>query len=292
MPVRADLAGLVPETRALYAARGERRGPASADELRAVRAQLPPVRPPDAHAGAVPLWVHAPDGTARGAVLDVPGGGFTLGPTAAGLARAAETARSLGVAVVVPGYRLAPESPWPAAPDDCETAARWLLEHAPARFGTSALAVAGSSAGATLATTTLLRLRDAGLAGAFAGAVLEYGTFDLSGTTPAGRRIAGEWFLEAYAGAVADRTLPDVSPAFGDLRGLPPVLLVVGEHDVLLDDDLAMAERLAAAGVDVDVRVYPEQPHGFTGHPTAMARAARTERDAWLLARLLGPSGG
>ncbi|MGY1652165.1 alpha/beta hydrolase [Geodermatophilus sp. SYSU D01119] len=257
-----------------------------------MRAQLPPVRPPDAHAGEVPLWVHEPPGAARGAVLDLPGGGFTLGPTAAGLERAAETARTLGVVVVVPGYRLAPEHPWPAAPDDCEAAARWLLGHAPARSGTPALAVTGSSAGATLAATTLLRLRDAGLGDAVAGAVLEYGTFDLSGTTPAGRRIAGEWFLTAYAGAVADRTLPDVSPLFGDLRGLPPVLLVVGEDDVLLEDDLVMAARLAAAGVDVDVRVYPGQPHGFTGHPTALARAAREERGAWLSARLPVGSGG
>ena len=290
--VRADLARHLPESRAFHAARGERRGPASEAELREVRARLTPARAPDLHAvdpsgREVPLRVALPpDGRVRGVLLDVPGGGFTLGPSAADDARAAALAGSLGIAVVGVGYRLAPEAPWPAAPDDCETAARWLVEHAAARFGTGALAIGGSSAGATLAAVTLLRLRDAGLAGAFAGAVLQFGTYDLSGTTPAGRRIAGEWFLEAYAGSAPDRTDPDVSPVFGDLRGLPPALLVVGEHDVLLEDDCVMAARLAAAGVDVDLRVYPEQPHGFTGHPTAMARAALAERDAWLLERL------
>ncbi|SFB54696.1 alpha/beta hydrolase fold [Amycolatopsis marina] len=69
-------------------------------------------------------------------------------------------------------YRLAPEHPWPAAPDDCETAALWLLEQAGTRFGTTRLAIGGFSAGATLAMAVLLRLRDRGLADAFGGAAL------------------------------------------------------------------------------------------------------------------------
>jgi acetyl esterase len=192
----------------------------------------------------------------------------------------------LGIAVVGVAHRLAPEHPWPAAPDDCEAAARWLVDCAEARFGTTALAIGGSSAGATLAMTTLLRLRDVGLAGSFAGAVLQFGTYDLSGRTPAGRLIADEYFLQAYVGQVADRTVPDVSPVFGDVRGLPPTLLLVGARDVLLEDNLVMAARLSAAGNDVALRVFPESPHGFTGHPTGMAKAALAGRDAWLAARL------
>jgi acetyl esterase/lipase len=84
---------------------------------------------------------------------------------------------------------------------------------------------------------------------------------------------------------VPDRTVPDVSPVFGDLRDLPPILLVVGALDVLLEDNLVMAARLAAAGVEVDLRVYPESPHGFTGHPTSMAAAALQDRDSWLAER-------
>ena len=86
-------------------------------------------------------------------------------------------------------------------------------------------------------------------------------------------------------GHVAGRTRADVSPVFGDVRGLPPVLLIVGALDVLLEDNLAMAARLSAAGVDVDLRIYPESPHGFTLHPTGMAGAALADRDAWLAER-------
>ncbi|CCH87317.1 Alpha/beta hydrolase [Modestobacter italicus] len=284
----------VPESRAFYAARGERRGPDSLDELRAVRAQQGPPPPTpgttvEQLVGGPRLRISLPTGTeACGVYLDVPGGGFSLGPSAAGDTRNAALAESLGIAVVGVEHRLAPEDPWPAAPDDCEAAALWLVEQAAVRFGTTRLAIGGSSAGATLAVTTLLRLRDRGLAGSFAGAVLQFGTYDLSGTTPAGRLIADEWFLQAYVGHLADRTLPDVSPVFGDLRGLPPALLVVGARDVLLEDNLVMAARLSAAGVPVDVRVYPESPHGFTGHPTGMARAALAGRDAWLVDRLVG----
>jgi acetyl esterase/lipase len=282
----------VPESRAFYAARGERRGPASLEELREARAQqVPPALPAevvvDPSGREVRVRISVPGSArVRGVYLDVPGGGFSLGATAGGEARDAALAEALGIAVVSVEHRLAPEDPWPAAPDDCEAAALWLLDAAEARFGTTALAIGGTSAGATLAVTTLLRLRDRGLADRFAGAVLQFGTYDLSGRTPAGRRIADEYFLEAYVGHVADRTVPDVSPVFGDLRGLPPALLVVGALDVLLEDNLVMAARLAAAGVDVDLRVYPESPHGFTGHPTGMARAALDDRDAWLAERL------
>jgi acetyl esterase/lipase len=135
--------------------------------------------------------------------------------------------------------------------------------------------------------TTLLRLRARGLAGAFAGAALQFGTYDMSGQTPAGRLIDGEYFIEAYAGDVQDRTDPDISPVYGDGRGLPPVLLVVGSLDILLEDNLAMAAHLSAAGVEVDLRVYPESPHGFTLHPTAMARAAWGDIESWLADHVL-----
>jgi acetyl esterase/lipase len=137
--------------------------------------------------------------------------------------------------------------------------------------------------------TTLLRLRDRGVVDRFVGAALQFGTYDLSAQTPAGRLIADEYFLAAYVGHVADRTVPDISPVFGDLRSLPPVLLVVGCTDVLLEDNLAMAARLAAAGNEVDLRIYPESPHGFTGHATATARTALDGIASWLSDRVGRP---
>ena len=134
--------------------------------------------------------------------------------------------------------------------------------------------------------TTLLRLRDSGQVQPFAGAVLQFGAYDLSGRSPSGQLYAGEWFITAYAGHVADRTNPDVSPLYGDLRGLPPALLIVGTLDILLEDTLAMAARLSAAGNEVDLRVFPESPHGFTSLPTAMAAAARHGVESWLASRL------
>ena len=160
-----------------------------------------------------------------------------------------------------------------------------MTNWAEARFGTTKLAIGGFSAGATLAMATLVRLRDRGIA-AFSGAVLQFGTYELSAQTPPGRRICDEYFLDAYAAAAPDRTNPDLSPIFAELAGLPPILIVIGSEDILLEDNLALATRLAVAGTSVDLRIYPASPHGFTGHPTAMAHSALDHIDSWLRDRL------
>nr|WP_202527003.1 alpha/beta hydrolase fold domain-containing protein [Streptomyces sp. SID5770] len=289
----------VDEARDFYRSRKAGRGPGTPEELREARARrsVPAVVDPaaveetvEAAGRRVPVRILTPaGGPPRGVHLDVHGGGFFMDSAAHGDRRNRALADALRVAVVGVDYRLAPEHPWPAAPDDCEAAALWLAEEAGARFGTSRLTIGGSSAGATLALVTLLRLRDRGAAGRFAGAALQFGTYDLSARTPAGRRIADEYFLRAYAGHVEDRTVPDVSPVYGVLDGLPPVLLVVGDEDVLLEDNLALAGRLSSAGNDVELRIYPGAPHGFTGHPTAMAGTALDGVDSWLRDRIARP---
>jgi acetyl esterase len=238
----------------------------------------------------VPVRItHPQGGSPRGVYLEIHGGGFYMSWAARSDYRNRQLADAAGIAVVSVDYRLAPESPWPAAPDDCETAALWLLEETEARFGTSRLAIGGGSAGANLAMTTLLRLRDKGLLEPFVGAALQYGAFDPSCRTPAARQFADEYYLEAYVGGVEDRTNPDISPLFGDLHGLPPALLTIGTLDPVLEDTLLMAMRLSAAGGDVDLRVYPECGHGFLGFPIAMARAANEDIESWLAARFSAP---
>jgi acetyl esterase len=286
------------ESRAFYAAKlaaGGQQGPSNFEELQEARRCLP-ARPGDgrtvahvARAGQaqVPVRVTSSrSGPPRATYLDLHGGGFYMDSAARSDARNVELADALGVTVVSVDYRLAPEHPWPAAPDDCETAALWLVHEGREVFGTEQMLIGGASSGATLAATTLLRLRDRDLIQPIVGAVLQFGAYDLSGRTPGGRLYADEWFIQAYAGHVPDRTDPDVSPLFGDLRRLPPTLLLVGTLDVLLEDNLAMAARLSAAGNEVDLRVFPESMHGFTSHPTPMATAARSEVVMWLATRL------
>jgi acetyl esterase len=302
--IDAELVAYVGESRDFNASSGAGSGthsqpdPSTPEGLQEARARLSvpasPSGPPaverlaEAAGRRVPVRILAPEsGIARGVYLDIHGGGFYLGWAARRDARNRRLADALGVAVVSVDYRLAPEYPWPAAPEDCETAALWLLEEAETRFGTTRLAIGGASAGATLAMTTLLRLRDRGVVKPFVGAVLQFGTYDLSGQTPAGRLLADQFFIQAYAGHVADRTNPDISPVYGDLRGLPSALLVVGSLDIVLEDNLVMAARLSAAGGEVDVRVYPESPHGFTSFPTAMASAAVNDIESWLADRFL-----
>jgi acetyl esterase len=234
----------------------------------------------------VPVRILVPEeGEARGVFLDIHGGGFFMGWAARNDLRNRRLADAVGVAVVSVDYRLAPEHPWPAAPDDCETAALWLLAEAEARFGTTRLAIGGASSGGNLAMTTLLRLRDRDLLDRFVGAALQFGAWDLSGRTPGGRAIADEYLIEAYIGEIDDTTYPDISPIFADLHDLPPALIVVGTEDILLEDNLVMAARLSAAGNEVDLRVYPESPHGFTSFPIAMAEAAVSGIESWLADR-------
>lgn len=288
----------VAAARDFYRARAAGRGPAGFEELKEARAKKPAPRaavPPALEetvevAGVrVPVRIFLPaDGPPQGVYLGIHGGGFYMGSAAQGDERHRALADALGIAVVGVDYRLAPEHPWPAAPDDCEAVALWLAEEAEARFGTSRLAIGGSSAGATLALATLLRLRDRGVADRFTGAALRFGTYDLSARTPSGRLIADEYFIQAYVGHVPDhdRVLPDISPLYADLTGLPPALLVVGAEDVLLEDNLTLAGRLSAAGNDVELRVYPASPHGFTGHPTALAATALDCINSWLRERI------
>ena len=238
--------------------------------------------------GPVPLRIIPPDRESTGAFLHIHGGGWTLGGNDLQDTRLDRLARETGLTVVSVDYRLAPENPYPAAPDDCEAAALWLLgDEGKAALGVGgALAIGGDSAGGHLAALTLVRLRDRhGITGAFGAAVLQYGSFDLS-MTPS-QRLWGErnlvlsvpilnWFVDQFL-PVHDREQrrdPDISPLFAELSGMPPAIFTVGTQDALLDDTLFMEARWRAAGHATELRIWAEAPHGFISLPMTVADAA------------------
>ena len=240
---------------------------------------------------SVPVRIIVPPANPRAVYLDIHGGGFILGAASMGDADNAVLAKELEVAVVSVDYRLAPEHPWPAAPDDCETAALWVLERAMSEFGTDRIVIGGGSAGAHLAAVTLLRMRDRhDAASRFIAADLMCGLYDLSAMSPSGRILmpSSKHYVDAYLRRVPKRarTNADVSPLFADLQGLPPALFTVGTLDAFFEDNLAMAMRWVAAGNLAELAVYPESPHPFIAFPTAMAHAAHRRQLDWLADRL------
>jgi acetyl esterase len=233
--------------------------------------------------GDIPIRVFTPD-VVRGVFLHLHGGGWTLGSAAYQDPFLAALAHSADVAVVSVGYRLAPEHPYPAGPDDCEDAAAWLVANAGREFGTDRLVIGGESAGAHLAVSTLLRLRDRrGITGAFRAAQLIFGAYDLS-MTPSSRRWGDRnlilstpvmtWFNDQFVPGRSpeERRDPDISPLYADLRSMPPARFAVGTQDPLLDDSLFMAARWRAAGSPAVLDVVAEAVHGFVAYPIAVAR--------------------
>ncbi|ODN72337.1 Acetyl esterase [Methylobrevis pamukkalensis] len=253
----------------LRAARAAGKGPfpLAPRDPRAVDIQIP------GRDGLVPARVIAPtDAAPAGVYLHFHGGGWTLGAHDQQDQILTPLVDLSGYAVVSVDYRLAPEHPYPAGPDDCEAAALWLLAECTARFGTRRLAIGGESAGAHLAVVTLLRLRDRHGIQPFHGANLVAGCYDLA-LTPSARRYGPtplilttrdvELFARSFLGDGADRADPDISPIHADLGGLPPALFSVGTADALLDDSLFMAGRWLAAGNAADLDVTPGGAHVF-----------------------------
>ena len=246
--------------------------------------------------GPLVLRILAP-ANPRGVYLHFHGGGYALGAAHHADVRNGAIADQLGIAVVSVEYRLAPEHPWPAAYEDAEAAALWLVTHGPSRFGTDRYAVGGDSAGATLALAALLRLRDRhGLAGAFRAANLVYGVYDMR-LTPGARNWGPRnlvlstpimaWFVAMFVPDPAMRDTPEASPILADLAGMPECLLSVGTLDPLLEDTLNLHARLAIAGVKTDLRVEPGAVHGFNALGGAAAGRANAAIDAFL-ARTIG----
>ncbi len=249
--------------------------------------------------GEIRLRVLRPEREATGVYFHLHGGGWVLGECDEYDVRLWDMVEATGLCAISVGYRLSPEHPYPAAPDDCEDAAIWLLDRGLDELGLpNVLAIGGESAGAQLATVTLLRLRDLhGIRRAFRAANLVFGAFDLS-MTPS-QRLWGErnlvistpimrWFGRQFVGDRSGDELrdPDISPLYADLSDMPPALFTIGDLDPLLDDSLFMEARWRMAGNETELRVWPECVHGFTSFPLALSRAATESMYDFARARL------
>jgi len=238
----------------------------------------------------IALRIIAPDHP-RGVYLHIHGGGWVLGAADLQDPMLESLADNTGQAVVSVEYRLAPEHPYPAGPDDCEAAAVWLVQNAKKEFGTDVLTTGGESAGGHLAAVTVLRMRDRHGYTGFRGANLVFGAFDLS-MTPSQRMFGNtrlvlrtidiQQFANAFLPTVTDRRVPDISPLYADLKGLCPALFSVGTGDALLDDTLFMYARWIAAGNEADLAVYPGGAHGFTLFPNSLSTAAMARMSEFL----------
>ncbi len=197
------------------------------------------------------------------AVLYLHGGGYTLGSPGTHRALAAALARDARAVVYLPAYRLAPEFPYPAALDDAVAGFTELVERH--GYPPERIALAGDSAGGGLALAAARRLLDA--RGWRAGALVLLSPWADPGDEEVSRRrdLAvnvgwGQRSASAYLGG-GDRFDPGFAPALGELAGLPPTLLHIGNREVLYGQALRLVERLRSAGVPTELHEYPRLWH-------------------------------
>jgi acetyl esterase/lipase len=253
-------------------------GPVDIETSRRTADAMAPRTPDDVRvlpveADGVPAdWLLAPGADPERRLLYLHGGGYTTASRRSHRRLASDISRAGGCAVLIIDYRLAPEHAFPAALDDAVTAFRWMRGTGPDDASEAATTfAAGDSAGGGLALALLLALRDAGEPLPAAAVTLSAWT-DLALTgdslqTRAGadpmirRESLAEW-VRAYAPGEDPRN-PLLSPLYGDLAGLPPLLMQVADNELMLDDTLRVAERARAAGVDVTCEVEPGGFHVY-----------------------------
>jgi acetyl esterase len=219
-------------------------------------------------AGRIPVRLYAPAATAGPLLVFCHGGGWVTGSLDSYDPFCRRLANATGALTLSVGYRLAPEHPWPAPLQDVLAVIDWSYAHAAELgAGTELLAVAGDSAGATLATVAARRRRELVRFQALVYPALDpTRSHDSHRAFATGFRLTSAdmaWYWAQYL-AAADPSDPDVSPlAATDLRGAPPAYVLTAECDPLRDEGEAYARALAAAEVPVELRRWPGTVHGF-----------------------------
>lgn len=244
------------------------------------------------HAAGLPAeWLVPKDASGERVLYYLHGGGFVACSPATHRRMVARFAAAAGLRAFLIDYRLSPEHPYPAAIEDAVAGYRFLLAQG---FRAEQIVIAGDSAGGALALCALLRLRDAGEPLPAAAVCLSPSTDATLTSQSFTERAKDEAFLSQafcrqavrlYVGDNDPRS-PDLSPLFAELHGLPPMLIHVGTHELLLDDAVQFARKAELAGVEVKLRVWEGLWHVFHGFDVPEAHEAAQEIGAFVRARL------
>lgn len=213
-------------------------------------------------------WVRVDNAPKGKVVLYFHGGGFVMGSAQSHRNIVGNFAKTLGIDTLVFNYRLAPENPAPAAVQDSEKIYSWLLSQG---YSAHNIFFVGDSAGAGIELATLLKIKDGG--GQLPAGCVAFSPctdMTLSGNShrtrakadPCTPKGANETYTRYYVGG-GDPENPYVSPLFGDMTGLPPILIQVGDDETLLDDSVRFAEKAKNAGVEVTLKVWKGMFHCF-----------------------------
>lgn len=242
--------------------------------------------------GVSACWVRPPGASEARTLLYLHGGGYVIGSVETHVGLIDRLGRAAGCRALGLDYRLGPEHPFPGAVDDVVAAYRWLLAQGADPAQT---VIAGDSAGGGLTVASLIALRDAGTPLPAAGVCLSpWADLEGSGDSMQSRAdadpmVARDGLLSMarlYLGSESARH-PLASPIYADLRGLPPLLIQVGDAETLLDDATRLADRTRAAGGEVELEVWPEMVHVFQAFAPMIpeGREAIERIGAFILAR-------
>lgn len=225
-------------------------------------------------------WLTTPGADPEIRLLYIHGGGFVSGVGGYYIPQAAHISAAAKCAVLLVDYRLAPEHPFPAGLNDCVEAHDWMVSSGPSGPSKArATFVAGDSAGGNLTLATLLALRDRKMQ-LPAGGISISPTSDFTLSSESLRTVSDPIissktmpvFRDMYLGKTDPRD-PLASPAFGDYRGLPPLLFQIGEHEMLRDDGIRAAQKAMAGGIPVTLEVWPGMFHVFQSHEPLLPEA-------------------
>lgn len=249
--------------------------------------------------GPLRMRLYRPEGSeGKSGFLYLPGGGWTIFDIDTHDRLMREYSEATGMTVIGIDYSRAPEAKFPQPIEELDEALDWISESADTLgIDIGRLAMGGDSAGGNLTVATCMKRRDAGK-WLPAAMVLNYGGFDMGLVKPSVAKYGNGayllsthmmvWFMLNYIRTPEDLTDPLASPLLADKRGLPASFMVITDHDALHDDNMAMAEGLHQAGVDVTAKVYPGTVHSFLEAMSVseISRKAIADTAAWLRERI------